>query len=157
LGYPSVIDGVFTSDGTAEMRELFGEKTLVFPKPSLLVKELIEQVAGDGDIVLDAFAGSGTTGHSVLSLNREDGATRRFVLIENEEFADSLTAERIRRVIKGVPKAKDEALQKCLGGSFSFIEVGNAMQLESLLKGNKLPAYEDLAGYVFYTATGEEF
>ena len=44
-----------------------------------------------------------------------------------------------------------------LGGSFSFIEVGNAMQLESLLKGDTLPAYEDLAGYVFYTATGEEF
>jgi len=68
-----------------------------------------------------------------------------------------LTAERIRRIIKGVPKAKDEALRKGLGGSFSFIEVGNPMQLESLLKGDKLPSYEDLAGYVFYTATGEEF
>jgi len=44
-----------------------------------------------------------------------------------------------------------------LGGSFSFVEVGNPMQLESLLKGNKLPSYEDLAGYVFYTATGEDF
>jgi len=48
-------------------------------------------------------------------------------------------------------------LQKGLGGSFSFVEVGNPMQLESLLKGNKLPSYEDLAGYVFYTATGEDF
>jgi adenine-specific DNA-methyltransferase len=68
-----------------------------------------------------------------------------------------LTAERIRRVIKGVPKAKDEALQKGLGGSFSFIEVGRPMQLETMLKAEKLPSYEDLAGYIFYTATGEDF
>jgi hypothetical protein len=54
-------------------------------------------------------------------------------------------------------KAKSEVLQKGLGGSFSFIELGNAMQLESLLKGDKLPSYADLAGYVFYTSTGEEF
>jgi adenine-specific DNA-methyltransferase len=60
-------------------------------------------------------------------------------------------------VIKGLPKAKDEVLQKGLGGSFTFVGVGNPMRLESLLKGDKLPAYEDLAGYVFYTATGEDF
>ena len=70
---------------------------------------------------------------------------------------DTLAAERLRRVIKGVPKAKDEALQKGLGGSFSFVEVGHPMQLEALLKAEKLPSYEDLASYVFYTATGEDF
>ena len=77
--------------------------------------------------------------------------------IECEDYADTITAERIRRVIKGVPKAKDEALQKGLGGTFTFVEVGNPMHMESLLKGNKLPSFEDLAGYVFYTATGEDF
>ena len=59
-----------------------------------------------------------------MTLNNKDGGNRRFVLIEREDYADRITAERIRRVIKGVPKAKDEALQKGLGGSFSFIEIG---------------------------------
>jgi adenine-specific DNA-methyltransferase len=106
---------------------------------------------------MDVFAGSGTTGQAVLGQNQTDGGSRRFVLIEAENFADSLTAERIRRTINGVPKAKDHSLKQGLGGSFSFVEVGNPMQLGSLLKGNKLPSYEDLAGYVFYTATGEDF
>jgi adenine-specific DNA-methyltransferase len=79
------------------------------------------------------------------------------VLIEEKEYADHITAERLRRVIRGVPKAKDEALQKRLGGTFTYVEVGAAMRLETLLKGNKLPSFEDLASYVFYTATGEEF
>ena len=78
-------------------------------------------------------------------------------MIENEEFVESLTTERLRRVIKGVPEARNEALQEGLGGSFSFVEVGHPMQLEALLKAEKLPSYEDLASYVFYTATGEDF
>ncbi|MGA9779572.1 MAG: site-specific DNA-methyltransferase [Limisphaerales bacterium] len=133
------------------------EDLFITPKPSKLINRVL-QIATDKDsVVLDCFAGSGTTAHAVLALNKQDGGSRRFLVIESEDFADSLTADRIRRVIKGVPKAKDEALKKGLGGSFSFIEIGNSMQLESLLKGDKLPSYEDLAGYVFYTATGEEF
>ena len=118
---------------------------------------VLDYLCDEDAIVLDAFGGTGTTAQAALALNKADGGKRRFILIEGEDFADGLTAERLRRVIKGVPKAKDEALRKGLGGSFSFVEVGNPMQLESLLKGNKLPAYEDLAAYVFYTATGEDF
>ena len=145
--------------GANELRSIFPEKKrpFDFPKPSELLHEILSFVADKNAIILDAFAGSAPTAQAVLALNKEDGGSRRFILIENEGFADSLTAERIRRVIKGVPKAKDEALRKGLGGSFSFIEVGNAMHLESILKGKKLPSYQDLAGYVFYTATGEEF
>jgi adenine-specific DNA-methyltransferase len=116
------------------------------------------QIATDKEsIVLDCFSGSGTTGHAVLEANQRDGGSRRFVLIENEDFADPLTAERLRCVIKGVPEARNEVLQKGFGGSFSFAEVGHPMQLEALLKAEKLPSYEDLASYVFYTATGEDF
>jgi adenine-specific DNA-methyltransferase len=68
-----------------------------------------------------------------------------------------LTYARLRRVIKGVPKAKDEALRRGLGGSFTSVEIGHPMQLETLLKAEKLPTYADLAGYIFYTATGEDF
>jgi len=148
-----------TQDAKRSLLEIFGDDFQVFttPKPVELLKRVIRLCTGEDGIVIDAFAGSATTGQAVIELNKDDSGSRRFVLIESEDYADSLTAERLRRVIKGVPKSKNEALRKGLGGSFSFIEVGNAMQLESLLKGDTLPAYEDLAGYVFYTATGEEF
>ncbi len=156
----SVIDKFYTQEGTADLREMFEDQVVLqFPKPVNLIKRFVYLATEPekSDIVLDCTAGSGTTGQAVFTLNNEDGGNRRVVLIEMEDYADTITAERLRRVIKGVPKAKDEALQKGLGGTFTFVEVGNAMRLESLLKGNKLPSFEDLAGYVFYTATGEDF
>ena len=158
LGFPSVIDGVFTSDGTAEIREIFGERAFTFPKSWILVRDLVEQVATEPeDIILDSFAGSGTTAHAVLALNKEDGGNRRFILVECEDYVDSITAERVRRVVKGVPKAKDAALKAELGGTFSYFKLGEPMRQESLLDGSHLPEYEALASYVFFTATGEEF
>src|ERR1043166_5489987 len=141
-------------------RQIMGKVKFNNPKDPEVLARLINYVAG-GDpkaVVLDAFAGSGTTGHAVLALNSADGGERRFILIESEaEYIQELTCERLRRVMKGVPKAKDESVQKGLGGNFTFVEVGNPMQLESLLKGSRLPSFGDLAGYVFYTATGEDF
>ena len=126
-------------------------------KPSTLIERVL-QIATDKDsIVLDSFAGSGTTAHAVLALNQQDGGNRRFVLIECEDYVDSITAERTRRVIQGVPAAKDEALKAGLGGSFSYFKLGRPMHQESLLDGSNLPNYEKLASYVFFTATGEEF
>jgi len=123
-----------------------------------LLKRIIRMLDDEeGAIVLDSFAGSGTTAHAVLALNKEDGGNRRFILIECEDYANTITAERVRRVIKGVPAAKDEALKKGLGGSFSFFELGKPIELESILDGTNMPTYKELARYVFYTATGEEF
>ena len=133
------------------------QDAFVTPKPSKLVKRIL-QIATDKDsIVLDSFAGSGTTAHAVLALNKEDGGNRRFVLVECEDYVDTLTAERVRRVIKGVPNSKDEALKAGLGGGFSYFELGKPLRRESMLKASGLPAYEKLAGYIFFTATGEEF
>jgi len=147
-----------TQDAKKELLEVFGEDFQAFTtKPVQLLKRMIRLCTEDDSVVMDAFAGSGTTGQAVLDMNAEDNGSRRFLLIETEDYCDKFTAERIRRVIKGVQNAKDEALKKGLGGSFSFVEIGQPMHLESLLKGNRLPSYEDLAGYVFYTATGEEF
>ena len=137
----------------------FGRSEEVFNtvKPSSLIKHIL-QIATDKDsIVLDSFAGSGTTAHAVLALNREDGGNRRFVLIECEDYVDSITAERVRRVIKGVPSARDEALKAGLGGTFSYFKLGRPMRQESILDGSNLPDYRKLASYVFFTATGEEF
>ena len=142
-----------------EMRQIFPEQNDVFstPKPSGLIKRIL-QIATDKDsIVLDSFAGSGTTAQAVLALNKEDGGNRRFVLIECEDYVDSITAERVRRVMRGVPAAKDAALKAGLGGAFSYFKLGRPMRQESLLDPSKLPSYEKLAGYIFFTATGEEF
>lgn len=132
--------------------EIFGT-----PKPTRLIQRIL-QIATDKDsLILDSFAGSGTTGHAVLKQNAEDGGTRRFVLVESEDYADKTTAERLRRCIKGVATAKDEKLRAGYGGSFSYFKLGEAVALQTILESKDLPAYETLAAYVFFTATGEEF
>jgi len=141
-------------------RKIMGAVKFNNPKDHEVLARIFDYVtSGDATaIFLDAFAGSATTGHSVLALNKADGGARRFVVIESDdEYIDDITCERLRRVISGVSKPKEGVLQEGLGGSFSFVEIGHPMQLETLLKGDKLPSYADLAGYIFYTATGEDF
>ena len=129
----------------------------ITPKPSSLLLHILRIATDKDSIVLDSFAGSGTTAHAVLALNKADGGSRRFILVECEDYADAITAERLRRVIKGVPSAKDEALHEGLGGTFSYFKLGKPMRKESMLERGKLPSYERLAAYIFFTATGEEF
>ena len=143
--------------GTIELRELGLENQFDFPKPKSLVKQCISLATSEGDIVLDSFAGSGTTAQAVLELNEESGVERNFILVEMENYANELTAERTRRVIKGVKTAKSELLKKGTGGSFSYFELGDTIEMESLLRGKNLPSYTEFARYLFYTATGEEF
>ena len=126
-------------------------------KPVELISRILRLATDKDSIVLDSFAGSGTTAQAVLALNKEDGGNRRFVLVECEDYVDTLTAERVRRVAKGVPGAKDKSLAAGLGGTFSYFKLGRPMRRESMLKKSGLPAYERLAGYIFFTATGEEF
>ena len=153
----SIINGTeYTSrKGTAEVEEILGGKYFVFPKPVQLIKQFVKVGSNKNSIVLDSFAGSGTTAEAVLDLNKEDGGNRKFILVECEDYADKITAERVRRVIKGVPKAKDEKLKKGLGGSFTYCTLGKEINTENLLMGKNLPDYKQLAEYVFYTATGE--
>ena len=120
--------------------------------------ELLKRLAGMVDekdaIVLDSFAGSGTTAHAVLAHNKEDAGNRQFILVECEDYADSITAERVRRVIRGVPNAKDKQLREGLGGSFAYCTLGAPIDVDSLLNGDQLPSYSDLASYLLHTATG---
>ena len=149
----------YNEKGSERLKEILPKsRSFQNPKPVELIKFLIksqENGAKSKDyIVLDSFAGSGTTAHAVLDLNREDGGSRKFILVECEDYADSITAERVRCVIKGVPKARDESLRKGLGGSFSYCSLGDEINAENMLKG-RLPPYRQLAEYIFYTATGK--
>jgi adenine-specific DNA-methyltransferase len=141
-----------------EVSEIFEDKkAFPTPKPIRLLKRILQLATDEESIILDSFSGSGTTAHAVLELNKEDGGNRKFILIEQEDYADKITAERVRRVVKGVKSAKDELLKKGLGGTFSYFQLGDAIEMESLLTGKKLPTYKEFARYLFYTATGEEF
>ncbi|MGU9977260.1 MAG: site-specific DNA-methyltransferase, partial [Candidatus Oxydemutatoraceae bacterium WSBS_2016_MAG_OTU14] len=89
-------------NATEELKIIFGkEKVFDYTKPHLLIKELLKAATEQGDIILDSFAGSGTTAHATLALNKEDGGNRKFILVECEDYANKIAAERIRRVIKG--------------------------------------------------------
>ena len=145
-------------EATLELKALH-EGTAPFdtPKPVRLLKRILQMATDKDSTILDSFAGSGTTAHAVLALNKEDGGNRRFILVECEDYANSVTAERVRRAINGVPSSKDASLKAGLGGTFSYFELGEPMRRESILDGTNLPDYEALASYVFFTATGEEF
>lgn len=146
------------TSATKELMALFdGKKIFDTPKPVDLIKRIILLASGQDLIILDSFAGSGTTAQAVLELNKEDGGNRKFILVEMEDYADKITAERVRRVIKGVPNSRNENLKHGLGGSFSYFTLGQAIDEAGLLSGKNLPSYEQMARYLFYTATGEEF
>ena len=138
-----------------EIKSIFEKNVFATSKPTSLVKRIIQLVADSDSIILDSFAGSGSTAHSVLDTNKEDDGNRRFILVEMEDYANEITAERVRRVIKGVPKSKN--FKEGTGGTFSYFELGDPIEIESILRGDNLPAYSDFARYLFYTATGEEF
>lgn len=96
-----------TQDAKKELLNIFdfasSDDVFVTPKPTALVQRVLELATDEDAIVLDSFAGSGTTAHAVLAQNAKDGGNRKFILVECEAYADTLTAERVRRVIAGYP------------------------------------------------------
>ena len=144
-------------DAKKTLKDLFDDNPFTTPKPVSLIKRIIQLATNSDDIILDSFAGSGTTSHAVLELNKEDSGNRKFILVEQEDYANEITAERVRRVIRGVENSKNTNLREGLGGTFSYFELGQPIEMESILRGKNLPAYNEFARYIFYTATGEEF
>ena len=144
-----------TAEARKEIRAIFGDVGVFeTPKPTRLLKYIFKIAAGKDAIVLDSFAGSGATAQAALELNKEDGGSRKFILVECEDYADEVTAERVRRVIRGVPDAKNEALRKGLGGQFTFCVLGEELSEDGVLSGEKLPSFAALAKHLFYNATG---
>ena len=92
-----------TDEARKEVQAIFGTQTAFdTPKPTRLIQRVIQIATNPGDLILDSFAGSGTTGHAVLKQNAEDGGQRHFILVEmDENIAQNVTAERVRRVAGG--------------------------------------------------------
>ena len=119
------------------------------PKPSRLIERIL-QIASDADsIILDSFAGSGTTAHAVLNRNKADGGHRKFILVEMEDYADSITAERVRRVIRGYGEGKSAV--EGTGGSFSYYELGEPLLIGENL--NEAVALEKIREYIWFMET----
>lgn len=103
-GFSSIIGtDIYTRNGTADVVSVFGRRVFDFPKPVELIKQLLNQTTSESSIVLDFFAGSGTTAQAVLELNKEDGGSRSFILCTNNEngLCESVTYPRIKTVISG--------------------------------------------------------
>jgi adenine-specific DNA-methyltransferase len=119
------------------------------PKPTKFIEKIIQISTNDNDIILDSFAGSGTTAHSVLNLNK-DGGNRKFILIEMENYANTITAERVKRVITGY--GDDKKKIEGTGGSFDFYELGEPLFLEEDVL-NEAVGIENILKYIWYSET----
>lgn len=200
------------TDEAKKQIERFGlEVAFDTPKPVRLVSRVLDIASNPDAIILDSFAGSGTTAHAVLEANKRDGGNRKFILVEMEDYADKLTAERVRRVINGYDftgtqrtellreKLNWSKLQKAdnlteqvekienlhgheydkikkevkdgelivtgekavkdraegLGGEFTYCTLGEPVDLDRILTGETLPAWDALGAVLFHMATSQ--
>lgn len=140
----------YSVKGTGLIQEIFSSKKFNYPKPLALITEILRALTKPNDIILDSFAGSGSTGHAVFELNLEDEGNRKFILIEMEDYADSITAERVKRVIDGYGDKEGT------GGSFDFYELGPALFLEDG-NLNEAVGIDRIREYIWYSETQKPF
>ena len=137
-----------------ELKKMFNEKQFPFdtPKPTGLIEKIIQIATNKGDIILDSFAGSGTTAHAVLNQNQLDGGSRKFIMVEMEDYAETITAERVKRVINGYSDKEGT------GGGFDYYELGKPLFVgdnnEFL---NEEVETEKIREYVWYSETRSSY
>ena len=119
------------------------------PKPVGTIQRILQIATTTDDIILDSFAGSGTTAHAVLNMNKADGGHRKFILVEMMDYADSITAERVKRVIRGYGEGKNAV--EGTGGNFSFYDLGEPLLHGDMLNENV--GVEKIREYVYFTDT----
>ena len=139
-----------TQDAKKDLKAIFdGEMPFDTPKPYRLIERIL-QIASDPDsIILDSFAGSGTTAHAVLNMNKADGGHRKFILVEMMDYADSITTERVKRVIRGYGEGKNAV--EGTGGNFSFYDLGEPLMHGDVLNENV--GADKIREYVYFTDT----
>jgi len=138
------------------VRDIFGgKKPFEYVKPVPLIQKILHMVGDKDALILDSFAGSGTTGHAVLDLNKKDAGNRRFILVEmDEKIAPDITAERLSRVINGYDDGGDpEKPVDGIGGGFRYCHLGTPL-FNEFGDIDEAVIYPDLAAHVFFSETG---
>jgi len=142
--------------GSERLTRFMGDRVFDFPKDEQVIQRLVQMGTGVGAtdaLVLDSFAGSGTTGHAVMAQNKADGGNRRFICIEMDEaICRDVTAERLKRASDGYTNSKGEQVEG-LGGGFRFCKLGKPLFDEAGNIGEDV-SFSDLAAHVFFTETG---
>lgn len=153
----AILSSGMNQEGGRLLQQIFGSKSFAYPKPLSLIRSLIRATTRKNDLILDSFAGTGTTGHAVLDLNQEDGGNRRFVLVEMESaIARNITAERLRRVIKGYTRTDGRGKEHSiagLGGSFRFCTLDEPL-FDERGRVRWGVTFGELARHIFFTETG---
>lgn len=145
-----------TQEGGKLLDMMFGTRVFAYPKPLSLIRSLVRCATRGDDIILDSFAGSGTTGHAVLDLNAEDHGSRRFILVElDESIVRDVTAARLRKAVEGYIPERGRGRRPVLGlgGGFQFCRLGTSMFDKS---GGIRPevSFTELAAHIYFTETG---
>lgn len=140
-----------TDEAKKEIISILGDANLFdTPKPTRLITRILQIATNPDDIILDSFAGSGTTAHAVLNMNKADGGHRKFILVEMGDYADTTTAERVKRVINGY--GKDKNAVEGTGGNFSYYELGERLLLPDG-NLNESIGIDKIRDYIWYTET----
>jgi site-specific DNA-methyltransferase (adenine-specific)/adenine-specific DNA-methyltransferase len=153
----TILRSGMTQEGGKLLQQILGTKPFAYPKPLSLVRSLVRAATRHDDLVLDSFAGTGTTAHAVLDLNHEDGGHRRVILVEMErDICRRITTERLRRVIQGYSYDRPNGSRADvpgLGSGFQLCTLGDPLfdEAGSIRQG---VGFGDLAAHVFFTETG---
>ncbi|MBD8925352.1 MAG: site-specific DNA-methyltransferase [[Eubacterium] rectale] len=140
-----------TDEAKKEMKAILGNITAFdTPKPVRLLERIVHIATKKDSVILDSFAGSGTTAHAVLNMNKKDGGNRKFILVEMGDYADTITAERVKRVIDGYGEGKNAV--DGTGGNFSYYELGSPLFLQDGTINNDI-ATAEIRKYIWYTET----
>ena len=146
--------GVFDPQSTTVfLKDILPNQRFDNAKPIKLMDYFMQVATGPDDIILDSFAGSGTTAHAVLNMNKADGGHRKFILVEMMDYADSITAERVKRVIRGYGEGKNAV--EGTGGSFSFYDLGEPLLVGDCL--NEAVAPEKIREYIWFMETKQPY
>ena len=155
VGWGTWLDSVgYNADGTATLKAIFGSKIFDTPKPVSLIEWLVSLHNDENAIVVDSFSGSGTTAHAVLKLNKQDGGNRKFILVEMEDYADSITCKRVKKVIDGYGNGENKI--EGTGGSFDFYELGKPLFQENEMLNEEV-GLDKIREYVWFSETRKSF
>lgn len=144
-----------TDEAKKEIHSILGKKDAFdTPKPVRLIERIIKMSTSTNDIILDSYAGTGTTAHAVLNLNKEDNGNRKFILVEMEDYASDVTAERIKKVINGY--GEDNKAVEGTSGDFTYYELGKPLFKADKMLNESVPLTK-IQEYVWYTETKEAY